>query len=179
VRQHLIDLPPELTLTVVADTRVIPETGEGGSFGLPGRIYWIVDPAHAGGVGGVAQAWLRATLFHELYHLIRVRALRPRSLVDRAINEGLATAFERDVAGAETLWGAYPSEVPDWTREFLALPDDAPEEQWMFRHPDGRRWIGYKVGTYLADRAREASGLSTAALATVPTDQIIDWAKPQ
>ena len=23
----------------------------------------------------------------------------------------------------------------------------------MIRHPDGRRWIGYKVGTYVAERA--------------------------
>jgi hypothetical protein len=46
----------------------------------------------------------------------------------------------------------------------------------MNRHPDGRRWIGYKVGTSLADRARQASGLSLAELATVPTEQIVSWA---
>ncbi len=42
---------------------------------------------------------------------------------------------------------------------------------------DGRRWIGFKVGTFLADRAVKASGLTLAQLAMVPTDQIIVWAQ--
>jgi len=177
VRMHL-DLPPELTVTVVADPRVIPETGESGSFGFPSRIYWIVEPAHEGGVRGVVQTWLRPSLFHELYHLVRERELRRQTLVDYAVSEGMATVFERDFAGATTPWGAYPADVEDWTRELLALPEDAPRQEWMSSHPDGRRWIGYKVGTYLADRAVAASGLSIPELVTMPTSQIVEWALP-
>jgi uncharacterized protein YjaZ len=179
VRELLPALPADLRLTVQAGNRVIPETGETAETGLPRGVYWTVDPHHDGGVSGVVQAQLRATLFHEFYHLVREAKFTPESLADRAINEGLATAFERDLGGAPTPWGAYQDEVKVWTKEFLALPGDAPARQWMHQHPDGRRWIGFKVGTYLADRAVQASGLSLAQLATVPTERIIAWAQPQ
>jgi hypothetical protein len=176
VRRFLPTLPGQLRITVQAGSQVIPETGETGGIGLPGAVYWTVDPAHAGGVIGVANAHLRATLFHEWYHLVREANVTTESLVDRAVNEGLATAFERDCGGQATPWGAYPVEIERWTEEFLALPPDASVRHWMNRHPDGRRWIGYKVGTSLADRARLASGLSLAQLATVPTKRITSWA---
>jgi uncharacterized protein YjaZ len=175
-RRHLPTLPRHLRLTVQAGSDVIPETGETGGIGLPDAVYWTVDPAHEGGVIGVANAQLRATLLHEWYHLVREAKRPTESLVDRAISEGLATAFERDVGGRATPWGAYPADVDAWTAEFLALPGDAPIGDWMHRHPDGRRWIGYKVGTCLADRARRTSGLSLTELATVRTNQIVAWA---
>jgi uncharacterized protein YjaZ len=175
-RRHLPALPSHLRLTVQAGSRVLPETGETGEIGLPGAVYWTVDPSHEGGVIAVVNAQLRPTLLHEWYHVVREAALPTESLVDRAVSEGLATAFERDVGRRATPWGAYPTEVDAWTDEFLALPEDASVRDWMHRHPDGRRWIGYKVGTRLADRARERSGLSLTALATVPTARIVAWA---
>jgi uncharacterized protein YjaZ len=179
VGQMLPALAAELTITVQIGTRVIPETGETGSVGLPNHVYWTVDPTHDSGVLGVAQAQLRATLFHELYHLVRETQVDRFSLLDRAVNEGLATAFERDFGGAPVPWGVYPDNVEDWTREFLALPADAPHDQWMSRHSDGRRWIGYKVGTHLADEAARVSGLSLAQLVTMPTERIVEWAQTQ
>ena len=179
VRQLLPALPADLRITVQAGTRVIPETGETAETGLPGGVYWTIDPNHDGGVSAVVNAQLRATLFHEFYHLVREAMFTPESLADRAINEGLATAFERDFGGAATPWGAYQDDVKVWTKEFLALPGDAPSRQWMHQHPDGRRWIGFKVGTYLADQAVQASGLSLAQLAAVPRERIIAWAQPQ
>jgi uncharacterized protein YjaZ len=176
VRRLLPGLPSDLRITVQAGSRVIPETGETGSIGLPGAVYWTVDPTHEGGVTAAVNAQLRATLFHEWYHLVREAKLATESLVDRAVNEGLATAFERDFGGQRTPWGAYPPEVETWTKEFLALPADAPVRDWMCRHPDGRRWIGYKVGTSLADRAARASGLTVADLAAASTEKIISWA---
>jgi len=179
VRQLLPSLPAELRITVQVGSRVIPETGETAGTGLPGAVYWTVDPNHNGGVIAVVNAQLRATLFHEWYHLVREARVTQNSLADEAVNEGLATAFERDYGGAPTPWGTYPSDVEAWTREFLALPADAPSRQWMYQHPDGRRWIGFRVGTYLADRAVRASGLSLAQLATMPTDKVIALAKLQ
>jgi uncharacterized protein YjaZ len=177
VRKLLLALPTDLRLTVQVGDRVIPETGETGTIGLPGGVYWTVDSIHAGGVLGVANAQLRATLFHEWYHLVRESHFAPTLLVERAVNEGLATAFERDHGGAPTPWGAYPNDVVTWTKEFLSLPPDAPPREWMYEHPDGRRWIGFKVGTYLADRAVKASGRTLAELATVPTEKILAWAQ--
>jgi uncharacterized protein YjaZ len=176
VRDRLPALPAELTIVVQTGPHVIPETGETAEVGLPRSVYWTVDPNHDGGVLAVVNAQLHATLVHEFYHLVRESKFRPVSLTDQAIDEGLATAFERDFGGAPVPWGASPSDVAAWTKEFLALPSDAPRNQWMFKHPDGRRWIGFKVGTYLADQAVRKSGLSLAQFATVPTEKIIEWA---
>lgn len=46
----------------------------------------------------------------------------------------------------------------------------------MYRHPDGRQWIGYRAGTHIADRAIKASGLSAAQLVNVPTAEILKLA---
>lgn len=177
VRQLLSGLPKELRITVEAGDQVIPETGETGTIGLPGAVYWTVDPHHDGGVLSVVRAQLRATLFHEWYHLVRAAKFAPQTIAERAVNEGLATAFERDFGGAPTPWGAYPAEVGAWTTELLTLAPGVSFREWMFEHPDGRRWIGFKVGTYLADRAVRESGLSLAQLAVEPTEKIVAWAK--
>jgi uncharacterized protein YjaZ len=179
VRQFLPGLPTDLRITVQAGDRVIPETGETGSIGLPGAVYWTVDPMREGGVLAVVTAQLRATLFHEWYHLVREGKFSPQTLAERAVNEGLATAFERDFGGAPTPWGAYPPEVGAWTTELLAADPTAPAREWMYAHPDGRRWVGYKVGTYIADRAVRESGLSLAQLAGEPTERIIAFARVQ
>jgi hypothetical protein len=62
-----------------------------------------------------------------------------------------ATAFERDAAGMPASWGGYASEAAMWATELLRLPRDAPANEWMDRHPDEKRWIGYKTATYIAD----------------------------
>lgn len=89
------------------------------------------------------------------------------------MSEGLATAFERDFAGTSPPWGSYGADASSWVEELLTLPLDPDTSAWMVRHPDGRRWIGYKAGTFLADRATEASGRSSADLVGIPTAELI------
>jgi hypothetical protein len=91
----------------------------------------------------------------------------------RVVNEGLATAFERDYGRTSPPWGQVPPDVSSWTKEVLALPDDAPVEDWMRRHPDGRRWIGGRVGTHLADCAKKATGKTSVDLVGAPADAVI------
>lgn len=171
-RGALPTLPPRLTLTIVYGKDVIPETGENGTTVPPAEIVWTVDPDR--GVLDVVRRQLRPTLFHELHHLARRQATPPkRTLVDTAIDEGMATAFERDFGGADPPWGKAPPEIADWTRELLRQPEAAPRHAWLVRHPDGRRWIGYRVGTFLVDRATKASGRSSAALVATPTDEVL------
>ena len=101
------------------------------------------------------------------------------SLTDRVITEGLATAFERDAAGATYPWSEYPDNVSEWVDELLDLPPTARGMDWMLRHPDGRRWIGMRAGTYLVDRAMRASGRSAADLVTASTEDILRMARVQ
>jgi hypothetical protein len=173
VRRLLPDLPRPIVLRVSTSHDVIPETGENGSNFQPNVVDWRVDANRPEGVVAIARRELRATLFHELHHLVRCAVITRMRFRDHVVREGLGTAFERDYGGVSPPWGQYPKEVPVWTKEILALPDDAPREKWLFRHPDGRRWIGYRVGTYLADCAMRASGKTSAELVRVPTDDVL------
>ena len=173
-------LSDDIVLGVGSGDQVVPETGEVGSSVEPGRIEWSADPSQPGGVEGVARRQLRPTLFHELHHQARDWVIRggarPTSFIEASVCEGLATAFERDAAGRRPPWAEYPTEVDHWVEELMALPMRADYAEWMFRHPDGRRWIGYRAGTYIADRAMEASQMSAAGLATTPTAQVLELA---
>lgn len=173
IRRHLPTLPPELILKVYPGTDVIPETGETGSTAGTDRVFWIVDPQRPGGVIRTATRELRGTLFHELHHLARSQTQPSITLMQRVVGEGLATVFERDVAQMSAPWGKYPPEVGAWTKELLALPSETSSRPWMSRHPDGRRWIGYKVGTYVAERAMRASNKSAAELVHTSTADVL------
>lgn len=174
IRRVLPGLPGTVELRVQTARHVLPETGETGSNAQPNVVHWMVDASRPEGIAAIARAQLRATLFHELDHLVRAAAIpNDRRIRDHAVREGLATAFERDFAGAAAPWGQYPPEVAQWTRELLALPDDAPRETWLFHHPDGRRWVAMRVGTYLVDRVKQVTGKTSAELVRMPTDDVV------
>ena len=57
------------------------------------------------------------------------------------------------------LWGLYDKKViKDWVEEIRALPDGIVNDEYLYLHSDGRKWIGYKVGTYIVDEAMKKSG---------------------
>lgn len=97
----------------------------------------------------------------------------PKTFMHGVVSEGLATAFERDAAGSSPPWGEYPPEVRGWVDELLALPSDVNYVEWMFLHPDGRRWIGYRAGTFIADQAIKTSGSTAAELVNTSTEEIL------
>lgn len=178
VRRLLPALPPKLVLKVRSGKDVIPETGETAAAFQPNIVDWTVDTSQSGAPAATIQTQLRATLFHELHHLVRDAAAPRRTLMDSVVTEGMATAFERDFAGVAVPWGQYPENVREWVDELRALPPDAPAKDWLHRHPDGRRWIGLRAGTYLVDRAARESSRSSADLVTVPTDALLRLALP-
>jgi hypothetical protein len=173
VRRLSPGLPPTIVLRVSSSKSVIPETGENASNYQPNFVDWQVDSSRSEGVAAIARAQLRPSLFHELHHLVRATVVGGRRLKDHVIREGLGTAFERDFGGASPPWGQYPPEVSLWAKEVLAQPDDAPVAQWLFHHPDGRRWIGLRAGTYLVDCAMKDTGRTSADLVRVPTDALL------
>jgi uncharacterized protein YjaZ len=176
VRALIPTLPKRITLVVqTGKQHVIPETGETGTIAQPSSVYWTVDPDRD--VLSIIRKELRPTLFHELHHLAREARVARVALLDSVVTEGLATAFERDFGGVHPPWGEPPPEIEQWTREVMAEPPTAPREKWLSRHPDGRRWIGLRVGTFLVDRAMKTSGRTSAELVSVPTAEILQMAK--
>lgn len=159
---------------------VIPLTGEIGGALAPGHLYWMVDHALEQSVEDIAQSRLPPTLFHECHHLVRGWVMSggelPKTFMHGVVSEGLATAFEREATGIRPPYGEYPDEVDDWVHELLELPTSASYVDWMFVHPDGRIWIGYRAGTYIADQASKASGKSASELVHAPSDEIMRMA---
>ncbi len=182
VRLLIPQLADHITLAVLIGGRyVIPATGDGGVSLARGKLAWAVDASRPGGIAGMAGRQLRFTLFHELHHQARgwyVEGAPTReSLMDAAVAEGLASAFARDAAGHEAPWAAYPADAARWVTEMRELPPDADYRQWMVEHPDGRRWIGYRAGTFIADQAIAASGRTASQLVTIPTDELLALAE--
>jgi len=180
VRALLPGLPEEIELAVQSGDQVIPETGAGGMAFSPLRVVLVLDPSRPEGVASIARTQLRQFLFHELHHLARgwvVSGGPPRErFIDGVVAEGIATAFERDFGGGRPLWGEYPAEAREWVLELLELAPTAPYVHWMIQHPDGRRWIGYRAGTYIADGAIAASGRSAAELVQTPVRDLLTLA---
>lgn len=172
-RRSLPALAPQLTLQVQSGKDVIPELGAGATVAGADWVRWTVDPGHPGGVVKIAESHLRGTLFHEFHHLVRGSTISFHTLMDHVITEGLATAFERDFAGESRPWADYPNDVSKWVDELLLVPPTAKSSEWMFRHPDGRRWIGYKAGTYLVDQAMKRLNRTSAELVATPTEEIL------
>jgi hypothetical protein len=180
IRAYLPDLTEQIEVSIKVGKDVIPVTGEIGGALAPGRVDWRVDHTRDQSVTEIAEARLRATLFHEFHHLVRGWVMSggdlPKTLMHGVVSEGLATAFERDAAGASPPWGEYPENVEEWVKELLELPLSASYVDWMFVHPDGRHWIGYRSGTFIADQAIKASGKTAAQLVRTPTEEILRMA---
>ncbi|MEL6188381.1 MAG: hypothetical protein AAFU79_27475 [Myxococcota bacterium] len=79
----------------------------------------------------------------------------------------------RDFAGSKPSTAEDLADVADWVSELMALPVDANYRKWMYYNPDnGRELIGYRVGTYLVDRAIAASDETPVALVDMSTEEI-------
>jgi hypothetical protein len=173
-RMHLPGLAPQILLQVTSGKDVIPEVGATATVAGTEFVRWTVDPDHPQGVVKIAESDLRGTLFHEFHHLVRAAHVNTASVMDHVVTEGMASAFERDFAGASYPWSQYPDEVPAWVDELLALPPDADFRDWIAkRQPDGRRWVGMRAGTYLVDRAMKTLQRSSAELVSVSTADIL------
>lgn len=172
-RRHLPALAPQITLQVRSGKDVIPELGATAEASSPEFVAWTVDADRPEGVVKIAESFLRQALFHEFHHLVRGAAYPAYGLMDTVVSEGMATAFERDFAGAAVPWGEYPAEVSNWVNELLKLPPTAKRGDWIAQHPDGRRWIGMKAGTYLVDRAMKQLNRTSAELVAMPTADVL------
>jgi hypothetical protein len=168
-------------LRIATGSDVIPTIGYGARAMTFNSIAFTFDPYHPTGIRSVFEKFLRPALFHECHHLVRgwvKRGGKRRAhFIEGVICEGLASAFERDAAGHEPPWCSYPENVREWVSELLRLPASAPYAEWMFMHPDGRRWIGYRAGTFIADRAIAASGRSAAELAETDYAEVLKLAR--
>ncbi len=132
-------------------------------------------------------AELRATYFHETYHLARgfsyVSTPYDLPAIHNAVEEGLATKFEVVHTNSKPGYGQYEDRKTMllWLKEVRGLPDgfDYDWARWKFFDPQtGRKWILYKVGVFLVDEAlKNTPGLTIEAMVTLSVDEIIALSK--
>jgi hypothetical protein len=182
-RRHLPNLSRSLILIVDVGRNVVEETGESGVASSPTLIRWYVDHRRPGGATPIIEARLRSTLLQLSHHVVREWVSSgvdaATSFWDTIVAEGLANAFAREVTGAPAPWADYPGAVTAWLAELRMMSEadlGASFNLWLSELPDGRRFAAYKVGTYLADQARQNSGRSFDQLATLPTGDVLQLA---
>jgi uncharacterized protein YjaZ len=121
---------------------------------------------------------IKATVFHEMNHAARYNlGIFHTKFLDSCIMEGLATVFERDYGHTKPPYGEYPDSVADWAQEIIDKNDMFAWAEYSFDHPDGRRWIAYKVGTYIVDEAIKNSDKNVIDLTQMECADILKLAK--
>ncbi len=143
----------------------IAETGNAGFPLSLSAISFKIHPNHPIDMDSIISRYYKATLYHEYNHIVRgwtaESSWQSNDFMDAVVAEGLATIFEVQFTHSKPLWSAYPQYVENWVIELIKLPPSAYREygKWMFEHPDGRKWIGYKAGTYIVEKALKKSGI--------------------
>jgi len=136
---------------------------------------------YQGGVIDSLYQGIKSTIFHEFHHLSRGWAIQDNEfgpgISNAMVNEGLAVAFTEIYTGDINEVNSYTDEADNWVKEILALPLDASYAQWvMGEHPDGRTYIGYRTGNFLARRAMNISGKSILELSNLTPNEIVKLA---
>lgn len=158
---------------------VVPETGEGGFSRNFELILAFFDPARLNCRQQLIDN-ISSMIFHELNHVARYAVTEyHEGFLKGCVMEGLATVFEREYGDyGVPLWGKYKAtEAKVWLAEIKLLGESVKWNDYMFKHPDGRKWIGYKVGTYIIDQASKNSGKSVLELTSMECEDILKLAK--
>lgn len=153
---------------------LIDETHDFGCMYNSEYIEFAFSPSYAKKHPNDILTQARRTMLHEMNHAARYNIpIWHNNFLDSCILEGLATVFEREHCNYIPLWSKYPKEVSDWLGEIRAKLDTLDRNEYMFEHPDGRKWIGYKVGTYIVDEAMKQSGKSIVELTQMECADIL------
>lgn len=124
-------------------------------------------------------------VFHECNHAARYRWLYSQgvfepTIIDAGIHEGLATVFAGEYANGISPWGKYEDDatMQKWIEEIKQADKSGDSwSAWGFDRPDGRKWIGYKTGTWIVDAAMQKSGKSVIDLTCVLSKDILKLAE--
>ena len=184
VRDLLPKLPDSIKIIVEAvdwDLDIVSGVTGRTETNSPPLVLVQISHNYKGGVIDSAYQGIKSTIFHELHHLSRGWAIQDNKfsygIPNAMVNEGLAVAFTEIYTENINEVNAYTDEADNWVKEILVLPLNASYSDWvMGEHPDGRTYIGYRTGNYLARRAMNNSGKSILELSNLMPNEIIELA---
>lgn len=191
VRTLLPNLPK--TIRIYFDNwYLLPETGAGGFAYSADTLTMSFDPSFTNKQQQSHD--LRATVFHESYHLAQGHTfIQPtaeyRHTLDSAVYEGMASVFEREYAAPSILPGTYTGETDQQLQEWadslanISMADytNPDTELWikwaLYDKESQQRWRIYKVGTWIVDKAVRQSGKDILSLYTATAAEILELAE--
>ena len=184
VRDLLPKLPDSIKVIVEAvdwDLDIVSGVTGRTETNSPPLVLVQISHHYKGGVIDSVYQGIKSTIFHELHHLSRGWAIQDNKfsygIPNAMVNEGLAVAFTEIYTGNINEVNAYTDEAHNWVKEILALPLDASYSDWvMGKHPDGRTYIGYRTGNFLARQAMKNSGKNILELSNLMPNEIIKLA---
>lgn len=166
-----------LTIMVSPDEpeNTITETGVGGMTFTEEYISIVFDYNVPYGAD-VCLANLRSTAAHEVVHAVsyfNAGSFIPAPL-QAVVYEGLATVFEEKQYGNLSPWSQYEEveTMNQWLDEIAGLPTNHKNFDYLFTHPDGRRWIIYKTGTWMIETLL-ARGVPFESLLKLPYSDVV------
>lgn len=184
VRDLLPNLPDSIKVIVEAvdwDLDIVNGVTGRAETNFPPLVLVQISHHYKGGVIDSVYQGIKSTIFHEFHHLSRGWAIQDNKfsygIPNAMVNEGLAVAFTEIYTGSKNEVESYTDEADNWVKEILALPLDASYSEWMMgEHPDGRTYIGYRTGNYLARKTMIKSGKTILELSELMPNEIIKLA---
>lgn len=124
------------------------------------------------------------TVLHECNHAARYNWLYSQgifepSIIDAGIHEGLATVFAGEYANGISPWGKYEDDqtMLRWLEELRQADTNGDSwKDWAFDREDGRKWVGYKTGTWIVEKAIQKSGKSVIDLTSILSKDVLELA---
>jgi len=184
VRNLLPNLPDSIKVIVAAvdwDLDIVSGVTGRTETNSPPLVLVQISNNYQGGVIDLVYQGIKSTIFHELHHLSRGWAIQDNKfgpgISNAMVNEGLAVAFTEIYTGNIIDVNSFTDEADNWVKEILSLPLDASYAEWvMGEHPDGRTYIGYRTGNFLARQAMKNSGKNILELSNLMPNEIIKLA---
>ena len=187
VRKLLPELPENLDIWLI-NNNPIDTTGVSGFAYSPSII--TIDYAPDFADKQLQQQALRATIFHESYHLAQghtneENSASYQSALDAAVYEGAATIFERKYAEFaepygdysttdETLLAKWRDEMATFAHADFLANDGVIWQQWAFYdQTDGYGWKMYKTGTWIVDQYLAQTGKDTLDIVRTPAAELL------
>lgn len=184
VQSYLPTFPDEVTIGF-DNQYIMSDTGTGGAAASKDKVVLSFDPAFPGDRTEQIES-LRATYFHESFHIVQGYVLDNADLkgitaIEHAVYEGAATKFDMLRAGSNHLIGHYPNRqtILEWFNEVKLLGSNFDYSKYKFYDPEtDRHWIIYRVGTFIIDEAlRHNPQLAIEDIATKPPTHILELAR--
>lgn len=178
IRKLLPDLTKKLTLKVTAVNHDLDIVGGvTGRANTPHEVTAEISYKYKDGINAAIKRTLSSHIYHEFHHVWRGWTLSgnefKKGISIAAVNEGLADVFSKTYTGISLKIGNPSDDIKSWTNEVLKLPKDADYNQWMNQHNDGRIAIGYRVGTFIIERALKNSDMTILELSTLQPKEIL------